>query len=341
MKIRKLAFGLLAAGSMFGQRFSWQDACFKNPGLPYCQGHEFAVKKTPPSKSPAPQPVISGSSSAVAPRRMSPSVIVVGGIDWRFVDPQADAVAGFNFSAGPISALDRSIIQEFARQQGFTGEKTGKILDALSGVGQIVLSVRGNETVAIVTGGAADAARAALDLGWKLVPLPGNDVLIGPAEAVDGAAQRVALQLPLGEMQLFAEQQAARGRYWLVAAGWTAGPKAVAAGLRRIAVSLSVTDQILADAAFEFNGPADPNVLPKWQANLGGFAIDGGTVHFRTAIGAPDIETRLGAMTESPLGQQLGQVLKIARSLPAPDDSTTRSKPVIYGLDNGPQEVNH
>src|SRR5258708_7233259 len=46
MRIRILALGLAWTASLCGQhhRFSWQEACFKNPRAPYCSGHEYAVK---------------------------------------------------------------------------------------------------------------------------------------------------------------------------------------------------------------------------------------------------------------------------------------------------------
>jgi hypothetical protein len=98
MSIRALALALLLAASLSGQRrrFSWQDLCFKNPGSPVCGGNDYAVKPQPknaPPRSVATSPFPSGSPNA------APSMIIVGGIDWRFADPFADALIGFNFSA--------------------------------------------------------------------------------------------------------------------------------------------------------------------------------------------------------------------------------------------------
>jgi hypothetical protein len=54
MKIRMLAFGFMCAACLCGQhqRFSWQEARFQNPGLPYCAGHEFAVRPTKNGATP-------------------------------------------------------------------------------------------------------------------------------------------------------------------------------------------------------------------------------------------------------------------------------------------------
>src|SRR5262245_14679180 len=76
MRMRVAALGLLYAANLFGQRgrhFSWQDACFKNPGLPYCQGKDYAVKNSP-KKDPR-SAVRNPSAPASGP--LNPSVIVV------------------------------------------------------------------------------------------------------------------------------------------------------------------------------------------------------------------------------------------------------------------------
>src|ERR1700730_8855575 len=101
VKIRILAFGLAAAASLYGQyrhhHFSWQEACYKNPGAPYCAGNDFAIK---PSKD-APPP--RNTYSITDPSR---STIDAAGIDWRFADPAADALAVLNcrkLSASPLA----------------------------------------------------------------------------------------------------------------------------------------------------------------------------------------------------------------------------------------------
>src|SRR5262245_1255600 len=76
MRVRVAALGLLCAASLFGQRgrhFSWQDSCFKNPGLPYCQGRDYAVKNSPKKTSPA----AVTNPGAPASRPLNPSVITV------------------------------------------------------------------------------------------------------------------------------------------------------------------------------------------------------------------------------------------------------------------------
>jgi hypothetical protein len=51
------------------------------------------------------------------------------------------------------------------------------------------------------------------------------------------------------------------------------------------------------------------------------------------------VQQRFGQIAASPLGQRLGVLAETARYLPAPDSSVPKTKPVIYGLDDGPKEV--
>jgi hypothetical protein len=82
---------------------------------------------------------------------VTPSVIVVGGIDWRFVDPSADAMAGFNVSRLSSSPMARSLMVLLGANQGITGAEIEKLLEGLTGVDQVALSVRENRIVAWVT----------------------------------------------------------------------------------------------------------------------------------------------------------------------------------------------
>src|SRR5579864_4123529 len=130
VRIRILAIGLASVTGLCAQhqRFSWQDACFKNPGAPFCPGHDSAVKPTKPTKNAAPgTPVTDSEPIPSTPEKVTPSVIVVGGIDWRFVDPAADAMAGFNVSRISASPLAHSLIAQLGVNQGLTAPDMEKI----------------------------------------------------------------------------------------------------------------------------------------------------------------------------------------------------------------------
>jgi hypothetical protein len=142
MKIRILAFGLAWTLCLYGQRqrFSWQESCFKNPGLPYCPGHDFAVKPTKDGKTPS-----AGTSPGTLPSMSS--TVDAGGIDWRFADPSADALAVLNCSKLSASPLAHSLIDQLGADQGLRQPEVQNIFRGLSGVDQVALSVREDRIV--------------------------------------------------------------------------------------------------------------------------------------------------------------------------------------------------
>jgi hypothetical protein len=242
-------------------------------------------------------------------------VIVTGGIDWRFADPSADALAGFNFSKLSSSPLARGLIAQLVSSQGATEADIQKIFAGLCGADKIALSLRDNQIVMMVTGRAPDSILPALEAGWKAVPAPGNAVLLGHAAAVDQALQRIAVEGPPAELQTDSEF-------------WAAGPAGLA-GVKRVSLTVSIRDRVTSDVAFEFDGVPDASKLP---ATLGDAVIEGNTVHVRAGD---------GQIAGSPLGQRLVSLVMAARYLPQRGlAGAAHAKPVIYGLDSGPKEVN-
>jgi hypothetical protein len=56
---------------------------------------------------------------------------------------------------------------------------------------------------------------------------------------------------------------------------------------------------------------------------------------------ADEVQQKFGPIAVSPLGQRLTALVQAARYLPVRDTTQPKqSKPVIYGLDGGPKEVN-
>src|ERR1700693_3848416 len=195
MKIRILAFGLAWTLCLYGQhqRFSWQDSCFKNPGLPYCDGHDFAVKPNKDGKTPS-----AGTSPGTLPSM--PSAVDAGGIDWRFADPSADALAVLKCSKLSASPLAHSLIDLLGANQRLSQPEVENIFRGLSGVDQVALSLREDRIVLLVTGRTPDPILPVPEAGWKAVSLAGNAILIGHAGAVDQAVQRLSMASPLGEV---------------------------------------------------------------------------------------------------------------------------------------------
>jgi hypothetical protein len=333
MKIRMLGFGLLCAAGLCAQhRFSWQEACFKNPGAPYCPGHDFAVK---PSKNAPPRSFVPDPGPFPAtPQSVTPSVIVVGGIDWRFADPLADAVVGFDSNRLSASPLALNLIAQLGTSQGLTDQDMQKIFEGLSGADQVALSVRDNRIVVMVTGRMTDSTLPALEPGWKAVPVLGNATLIGHADAVDQAVQRIAMDGPPAELTRLAKDRQANSDFWAAGSTTFAGPQAVSAGAKRFSLTVSMLDHVTSDTAFEFNAVPDAEM---WPATLGGATIEGNVVQVRMSLEAYEVRQRFGRIAADSLGQRLGELLKTARYLPL--RAAQRTKPTIYGLDDGPKEV--
>src|SRR5437899_1598396 len=185
MRIRILALGLVWAASLYGQahRTRWQDLCFKNPAAPFCRGNDYAIKP-PAKKKDAATPNVVTNPFPPPPQHVTPSVIVVGGIDWRFADPFADALVGFNFTGLSASPLARSLIAQLGANQGLTEADMRKIFDGLSGVDQVALSVHDNRIVAMVTGPVTDSTLPTPVAGSKAVLVSVNAMLVGHADAV-------------------------------------------------------------------------------------------------------------------------------------------------------------
>jgi hypothetical protein len=341
MRIRLLALVLVWSASLCGQRrFSWQNYCFDHPAAPFCSGHEYAIKPPPRTKGAAP-PNVSANPAPSTPRIVTPSVIVVGGIDWRFADPVADALVGFNFSRLSASPLARNLIAQLGASQGLTESDIQKIFDGMSGVDQVALSVRDNRVVVMVIGGVTDSNRPAPDTGFKAVPVSGNAMLFGHADAVDQAVQRMAMKSPPEELSHLVAEWPANTQFWAVGSAGLVGPEAVSAGVKRFSLTIAVGNRLTTDLALEFDGATSASTLGMWQTRLAGATIEGNAIHVRKSIEADEMQQKSGEIAASPLGQRLAALVTAGRYLRVHDTTVPRhAKPVIYGLDGGPKEVN-
>src|SRR5262249_22201687 len=140
-----------------------------------------------------------------------------------------------------------------------------KIFGGLSGVDQVALSVRNNRVVVMVTGGVTDSSLPAPESGSKAVRVSGNAMLVGHADAVDQAAQRIAMKVPPAELTHLAEQQQASSDFWAIGSAGIVGPQAVSAGVKRFSMTVSLRNSLTADMAFEFNGVPSADTLRLWQ----------------------------------------------------------------------------
>ena len=264
-----------------------------------------------------------------------------GGIDWRFADPYADALIGFNFSAFAASPLALDLIAQPEANQGLTEPDMQRILAGLSGVDQVAISVHNNRIVAMLTGRVTDSALPPSDAGFKAVLVPGNAMLIGHAGDVDQAAYRIAAKGPLSELARLAVERQLNGEFWAVGSAALAGPQAVRSGVKRFLLTVSIRDRLSSDVALEFDAAPGADALRMWQTTLGAAALEGNAVHARMTMEAGEMQQRFGPIAASPLGQRLAALIKAAQYLPAADTTAPKhTKPMIYGLDGGPKELN-
>jgi hypothetical protein len=330
MKLRMLVYGLVSMASLYGQRrFSWQNACFNNLSAPYCAGRDFAIKPTKNGAAATP-------GTYMAP---SPSIDAAG-IDWRFADPSADALAVLDCRKLSASPVARGLIDRLGAAQGLSQADVQNIVRGLSSVDQVALSVRDNRIVLMAVGRARDTILPAPQAGWKSISLAGNELLIGHAEAVDQAAQRILSASPLGELAGMAQQRQGNSDFWAAGSVKVSSQEAVAAGVKRFSLTASMQDRLTGDTAFEFNAAPDANAIQPWMNTLGDARIEGSIVHAGISMDANETRQNFDKIAVSPLGQRLAVLIKSARDLPVRDSATTvHTKPVIYGLEDGAKEV--
>jgi hypothetical protein len=329
MKLRVFVFGLAWTCCLFGQkRFDFTESCFRNPALPYCPQRDFVVK--PPK----------GKTPGIATPGETLSTIDAAGIDWRFADPSADALAVLkctNLSSAPLA---QTLIDQLSSHQSLTPEEAQKSFRALSGVNQVALSVREDQILLMITGRPADSILPAPKANWKATQLEGNVLLIGHSDAVDQAVRRLSSDSQLGELGLLAQRRTGDGEFWAAWSAKVAGREAVSAGAKRFELTTSMTDRLISYTTFEFDEAPDQSAIHAWLGTLGDSKIEGNAVRVRTSMEADEMRKNFGQVALSPLGQRLGVIVGSARYLPLRDSaSTVHTKPVIYGLDDGPREV--
>jgi hypothetical protein len=187
----------------------------------------------------------------------------------------------------------------------------------------------------------ADATLPAPEAGFKAVPVSRSAMLVGHAEAVDQAVQRIAMKGFPSERTRLAEERQAANDFWALGSARLIGPQAVSAGVKQFSLAVSIRDHLTSDVAFEFYCVPSAKTLETWRTTLGATTVEGNTVHARTSMEAGEAQQKLGQIVDSPLGEPLAALVYAARYLPVRDTTVPRqTKPVIYGLDGGPRVVN-
>ena len=330
MKIRTLALGFACIASLFGQKkFSWQNACFNNPGLPYCEGRDFAVKPTKPGKNGSTGGYANGDLSMTA-EDVAPSVIGVSGINWRFADPLAGSLVSASFNNLSPSPLARFVMSALAANQGLKEANMGPIFDAFSSVDQVAVSIHADQTLIMVSGSSRESTPPALEAGWKAVP-SGNGMLIGPAEAVDEALQRIAADGALPDLARLAGKRQANGDIWVASSTYA---EAVKAGARQLVVTASMRDRLTGDSVFEFSQAPDAKTVEMLPRGPGIASVEGNKVHVRMSVEIDKVQPSLAEIAATPLGEYLWVLVSAGRHVPARDPAKALPKPKIVGLDS-------
>jgi hypothetical protein len=340
MLTRAFAVGLVCAGALCAQRktLGRQDYCFNNPSSIVCPGHEYAKPMKPDKPAPGPRSI----TNVISPNQKggTPALITIGGIDWRFADPYADVLVGFNFGTLVSSPLARSLFAKVGATRGASEADINKLLDGLSDLDQVAISVHNNHIVAMITGRVTESGFPAPE-GLKVVPVSASTMLVGHTDAVDGALQRMAAGGPLMEVSKLAEQRQAASEFWAIGSAASLGPGAASAGVKRFSMTVYLRDRLTTDLAVEFQGLPDPNTLKNLEKSMGPSTLEGNALHARTSLEFSEAEQKFGTILASPVGQKLGDLVEAARYLPARETKPINaSKPVIYGLDDGPRVVN-
>jgi hypothetical protein len=336
VKLRVFFVSIAWAVCLYGQKkgFDFQEACFKNPSLPYCSMRDFAIK--PPKGGEKSGPVYGGAPA----EGQAPVTIDAAGIDWRFADPSADALGVLTWSKLPASSIAPNLADEMGSNLGMSPSAAQNVFRALSGVNQVAISVRVDTILILVKGRPADAILPALERGWKSVPLEDGSLLIGHSDAVDQATQRLSILGALGDFTRMAQQRPADSELWVAGSAKVAGQAAVSAGVKRFELTASTRERLISEAFFEFDGAAEPNAVREWVGTLGDAKIEGTTLRATMSMDADAVQRNLTQIAKSPLGQGLAAFLQSGRYVPVRDTAATvHAKPVIFGLDGGPKEV--
>jgi ribosomal protein L27 len=246
---------------------------------------------------------------------------------------------GSKVSASPVG---HDLIDQLGATGGLSRADVQNILRGLSSVHQVALSIRQDRVVLLVTGRAPDTILPSPEAGWKAVSLGGDALLIGHSDAVDQAFQRLLTSSPLSELASKAQERQADSEFWMIASAKIAGPEAVGAGVKLFWLTASMRSDLTSDTTYELNGVPEAGKIRAWLGTLADPKVEGNAVHVRIAMGADETRKNFGQIAASPLGQQLGTLIKSAKYLPVRDTATTvHTKPVIYGLDDGAREVKY
>src|SRR4029453_416737 len=106
-----------------------------------------------------------------------------------------------------------------------------------------------------------------------------NAMLVGHADAVDQAFQRIESRSVAAEPTKLADELQAGGEVWVAGSAGLVGAQAVSAGGQRFSAKVSIRNQAVTSyISFEFDGAPSRNTLQLWQTLLGAAIVEGNRV---------------------------------------------------------------
>ena len=144
----------------------------------------------------------------------------------------------------------------------------------------------------------------------------------------------------MSESTCLAQERQLNSGFWAVGSARFIGPPADSASLQRFSLELSAQDRFASDATFEFNAAPATGPIPFWPT-LGDAAIANNAVHTRKLMEGDEAQPGVAQMANSSLGRRLAALVTAGHYLPFRDITVLKkTKPVIYGLDDGPKVIN-
>ncbi len=113
-------------------------------------------------------------------------------------------------------------------------------------------------------------------------------------------------------------------------------------GVKRFSLTVWIGDRVTSDVTLELNGAPNANALRAWQTQFGSTTgVEGNAIHARASMDAVEVQQKIRQIADGPLRPSLAALVEGARYLPVRDNTVPKqTKPIIYGLDGGPREVN-
>jgi len=326
-----------------------------------------AVRPSPPNRPPAPPPLTRQSTLQGASQ---PALLTVGETDWRFADPLPALVGGVNVESLSHSQLVHKLLEQLAAQLGQSPEILNKLGD--SSITRISFSVtqrRPEPSVLVLVQGSLDDATAAgltqSKLEMRRVDL--NSVLLGSGADLDAAMARIQSKRPFVRAGLLQEVQtlAASNDFWMAGSLPSLGAAKLPLPISALTLGLNLQKDVLLDLSMNTGSAknaqmlllqlqqSQKNDLAKIGASMNVGAL-GSTVRVRFAMNGESVSRALGEAMSEGLGTQFAGFMSMAgmptaglpaaasrapSAAPTQPEAPTRKTAIIYGLEDGPREV--